>query len=275
MNHTIGSAGSHATREVAAWVPPLARLGYAAKGVVYGLVGGIAIRAALASGDAEGAPGALASLADDQGGRLMLLLIALGLLAHVLWRAVQALLDPEHAKVDGKRIAMRLFYALSGVVYGSLAYTAWQLGRGQGNGNGNGSGNGQEVWVARLLEQPLGAWLVMIGGVGVMAYGAHQLFKAWRGDVNRRMAPPGQEVSRGVRLVGRIGTAARGVVLLPIGWFVFGAGRHYRASEASDTGEVLQMLEPGWLLAAVGIGLLAYGLHQVAKAMYRRIAPPS
>ncbi|MEG3192555.1 DUF1206 domain-containing protein [Lysobacter sp. D1-1-M9] len=272
MNQSIGNAGSDAAHEVAAWVPPLARLGYAAKGVVYGLVGGIAIRAGLASGDAEGASGALGSLTDAQGGRLMLLLIALGLLAHVLWRAVQALLDPEHAGVDGKRIAMRLFYALSGLVYGSLAYTAWQLSQGQANGNG--SGNGQEVWVARLLEQPLGTWLVMIGGVGVMAYGAHQLFKAWRGDVNRRMAPPGQEVSRGVRLVGRVGTAARGVVLLPIGWFVFGAGRHYRASEAADTGEVLQMLDATGLLAAVGIGLLAYGLHQVAKAIYRRIAPP-
>ncbi len=68
MNRSIGAAGVSATRTVAGWVPPLARLGYAAKGVVYALIGGIAIKAALASGGAEGHVGALASLADENEG---------------------------------------------------------------------------------------------------------------------------------------------------------------------------------------------------------------
>lgn len=271
MNRPMGVAATH---QVAGWVPPIARLGYAAKGVVYGLIGWIAIKAGLASGEAEGSTGALASLADEDGGRLMLVLIAIGLLAHVVWRVVQALLDPEHhgAEQHGKkRIGMRLFYALSAVIYASLAFTAWQLSR----GGGQGSGEGHEVWVARLLEKPFGTWLVMLAGIGVMAYGLQQLYKAWRGDVNRHMGTTGNaNASRGVTLVGRIGTAARGLVMLPIGWFVFNAGRHYRAAEAADTGEVLKMLDHGWLLAAVGIGLLAYGLHQVAKAIYRRIERP-
>jgi hypothetical protein len=260
-----------AMRDVAGWVPPIARIGYAAKGVVYMLVGWIAFQAAMASGETEGSTGALASLADEQGGRLMLVLIAVGLLAHVIWRAVQALLDPEHHGSGAKRVAMRGFYALSAVVYGSLALTAWQLGQ----GNGQGPDDGHEVWVGRLLEQPFGTWLVMLAGLGVIAYGLHQMYKAWRGDVNRRMAANRAEVARGVRILGRVGTAARGLVMLPVGWFVFNAGRHYRAAEAADTGEVLAMLDKGWLLAVVGIGLLAYGLHQVAKAIYRRIARPA
>ena len=271
MNRITGNAGSHAAREVAAWVPFLARLGYAAKGVVFILIGWIALRAGMESGSPEGASGALASLADEPGGRILLVLIAVGLLCHMLWRLVQALLDPEHrGDKDPKRIGMRFFYAVSGVIYLSLAFTAWQLSRGKGSG----SDDGHQVWIQKLLEQPFGTWLVMLAGIGVMFYGLHQLYKSWSGDVNRRMTGSGAQVSRGVRIVGRVGTAARGVVLLPIGGFIFSAGRQYRAEEAANTEEVLQMLGQGWLLMAVAIGLIAYGLHQIAKAVYRRIERP-
>lgn len=272
-------AGGRAARDVAGWVPPLARLGYAAKGVVYALIGWIALKAGRDAGSPEGASGALASLTDEPGGQAMLVLIAAGLACHVAWRLVQALLDPEHlGGTDAKRVAMRAFYALSGVIYGSLGLTAWRLARGQGEGDGDGDGDGggQQVWVQALLEQPLGTWLVMIAGIGVMAYGLHQLYKAWTGDIDRRMAGSSDaRVSRGVRVIGRVGTAARGVVLLPIGWFVFTAGREYRADAAAGTEEVLRMLGQGWLLVAVAVGLMAYGVHQLAKAVYRRIERPA
>ena len=256
-----------ATQKVASWVPPIARIGYAAKGVVYVLVGWIAITAGLQSGSPEGSSGALASLTDEQGGRLMLMAIAIGLLAHVVWRAVQALLDPEHDDGGPKRIAGRLFSALSGLIYGSLAWTAWQLSQ-RGD---TGSGADHEVWVSRLLSKPLGTWPVMLVGIGVAVFGAIQIYKAWKNDVGKRMTGEGP----GIEMLGRIGTAARGFVLMPIGWFVFNAGRHYRAEQAADTEEVLKMLGNGWLLGLVGFGLLAYGIHQGAKAVYRQIDRPT
>ena len=271
MNRSIGNAGTATVHKIAGWVPPVARAGYAAKGVVYVLVGYIALKAGLASGEPQGTTGALQSLVDERGGYLMLTLIAAGLLAHVVWRLVQALLDPEHRESGPKRMLMRLFYALSAVIYGSLAYTAWQLaslGRAAG-------GDGAETWISRLLDKPFGAWLVMAAGLGVMGYGLHQVVKAARGDVHHRMETGSAATSRAVTAIGRIGTAARGLVLLPVGWFVFNAGRLYRASTAADTGEVLRMLERGGLLAAVGLGLAAYGVHQIAKAVYRRIERPA
>lgn len=271
MNRITGNAGSHAAREVAAWVPFLARLGYAAKGVVFMLIGWISLRAGFEAGSPQGASGALASLATESGGRMLLLLIAVGLLCHVLWRLVQALLDPEHqGEKDAKRIGIRFFYALSGVIYLSLAFTAWQLSR----GDRAGPDDGHELWIQTLLQQPFGTWLVMLAGIGVMIYGVHQLYKSWSGDIDRRMSGTGAQVSRAVRILGRVGTAARGIVFMPIGWFIFSAGRQYRADEAASTGEVLQMLGQGWLLMAVAIGLIAYGLHQMAKALYRRIEQP-
>jgi len=266
---------SQPIRAVAGWVPPLARFGYAAKGVVYLLVGGIAMRASGARGEEDlGGPSkALASLADGSAGRAALAVIAIGLMAHVLWRLVQAALDPEHPEGGAKRLGIRVFYILSAVIYASLAATAWQLWR--GNRAGQDDGESHEIWVAKVLSQPFGAWLVMAAGIGVMAYGLHQLIKAAKGDVNRRMETPGGDTAQGLRLVGRLGTAARGLVLLPIGWFVMNAGRRYRAAEAADTGEVLRMLDNGPMLAAVGFGLAAYGLHQVGKALFRRIERPA
>jgi len=245
----------------------MARLGYAAKGVVYVLVGAIAFKAAMAAGSPTGASGALGTLREAGGGRVLLMLIALGLACHVAWRLVQAVLDPEHPGQDPKRAGMRAFYVLSALIYGSLAVTAWQLSRGHGGGDG---GEGQRIWITRLLELPAGGVLVMAAGAGVIAYGLHQIRKGVRGDVNKRMTRGNDTI----RTVGRIGTAARGLVLLPIGWFVLQAGLHYRASEAVDTAEVLGMLGHGWLLGLVGLGLLAYGLHQIGKAMYRRIESP-
>lgn len=270
MAGSLSQNAHGAARQAAGWVPPLARLGYAAKGVVYLLIGWIAMKAAMAAGQPGGATEALASLADEDGGRWMLVAIAFGLLCHVVWRVVQAVMDPEHHELDAKRAGMRVFYAISAVVYLSMAYTAWQLSRGDGS-----SGEGHEVWVAKLLEQPMGTWLAMLAGLGIIAYGIHQLVKAFKGDVNRHMQSGRAVDPRWLRVLGQLGTAARGLVLLPIGWFVFQAGRHYRAEAAADTGEVLSMLGHGGLLGAIGLGLLAYGLHQIAKALYRRIERPA
>lgn len=255
-----------AARDVAGWVPPLARLGYAAKGVVYLLIGGIAFRAATAAGSPEGATGALRSLADETGGRAMLMAIAFGLAAHVVWRLVQAALDPEHAGRETKRLGMRVFYALSAVIYGAMAVSAWRIARGRPEGGDAGG----ETWIARLLELPAGRWLVVAAGIGVIAYGLHQLVKAAKGDVMKHLA----RSRPGLRSLGRFGVGARGLVLLPVGWFVVQAGRTYDPSAAGGTEQALQMLDRGAVLALVGLGLAAYGVFQIAKAAYRRIEAP-
>lgn len=265
MKSPIGVSGRQAANDVAGWVPTLARIGYAAKGAVYLLVGFIAFNAANAAGTPEGPTGAMAQLRDQTGGQVLLVLIAAGLLAHTLWRVVQAALDPEHAGDSEKHVAARIFAGISAVIHASLAFTAWRLSRGAGE-----TGDGQEMWITRVLGMPGGGWLVMAAGIGVMVYGVHQLVQAARGEVDRHMA----HAPRQAALLGRIGTGARGAVMLPIGWFVFNAGRHYSASTAADMGEVLGMFDRGGWLAVTGIGLLAYGLHQFAKAVYRRIERP-
>lgn len=254
------------THEIAGWIPPVARLGYAAKGVVYLLVGGLALTAALGPGQVEGSRGALAELLDARYGALLVALIALGLAGHVVWRLVQASLDPEHP--GEKRLGMRLFYLVSGLIYGALGLYAARLAAGD-------SDSASTHPLALVHGWPGGQFWLYGMAVLIASYGAYQLYKAFAKNVARKMGIP-PRTHGGVVLLGRFGTAARGVVLLIVGWLIFSATRGYSAATPeTGTADALATIEPWWLLGVIALGLMAYGIFQIAKAMYRRIQPPA
>lgn len=259
---------SRATHEVASWVPPVARIGYAAKGAVYLLIGYIAAKAAFAADSPKGATGALGELLNE-GGRGVVLLMGVGLLAHALWRFVEAALDPEH-RGQPHRVGARLAYLGSGLVYGWLALTAFKLSQGRGGGESG----GEKSFAATLMAQPYGRWFVGAIGVAVIGYGIHQVILGFRGDVTKDLGIRDPDKHRAVVAIGRIGTAARGVVFGIIGTFFIDAARHYNAKEAGGIQDALGWLGQSWLLMAVALGLMAYGLLQFAKAWYRRIEAP-
>ena len=81
------------------WLTRLARVGYAARGVVFLLIGGLAVLAALGRGGQTGdSKDALQATMDTPGGAVWLSLLAAGLLAFALWRGFQALVDPDHGE---------------------------------------------------------------------------------------------------------------------------------------------------------------------------------
>jgi hypothetical protein len=269
-------AARRATREAAPWVEKLARFGYAAKGAVYLLVGGLAVAAAFGGGgQATGTSGALTSIADSTFGRVILGLIALGLFGYVVWGFVRAATDPEN---DGA--GHRVFYLVTSLIYGALAVEAARLamggGGGAGGGAGGGGGGGASHWSARLMEQPFGVWLVGLAGVAVGIYGIQQLINAWRVDLDDRLALG--SMSRSARTwtirTGRFGLAARGVVLTIIGGFFVTAAMQADPSEARGLGGVLGMMQDTpWLLGIIALGLLAYGVYNLVRARYRVIRP--
>ncbi|HEV2129901.1 MAG TPA: DUF1206 domain-containing protein, partial [Longimicrobiaceae bacterium] len=133
----------HAAHGASPWVEGLARLGYAAKGVVYLIVGGLAAQAALGSGgQTTGSEGALSTILRQPLGQVLLGAVAVGLAGYALWRFVQAALDPEHRGTDAKGIAIRLGYAISGVIHAGLAIEAARMVLGNGGGSGQGGGGG-------------------------------------------------------------------------------------------------------------------------------------
>src|SRR5687768_8000821 len=92
-----------AVRQARPWVTALGRVGYVACGIVYALVGFLAGQAALGSrGDTTDAHGALGSILEAPFGRLLLGLIAAGLVGYALWRFLQAALDTDNEGSDLK-----------------------------------------------------------------------------------------------------------------------------------------------------------------------------
>jgi len=257
-------------------VETLARLGYGARGLVYGLVGALALLAAIGSGGrTDGSRGALQTVLAQPFGRFWLTLIALGLFGFCAWRILEALTDADRRGSDMKGWGVRAAHLISGFIYAGLALSALNLAL--GHGSGGGEDQAAQDWTAWLMGQPFGRWLVGLVGLAIIGSGLAFLAKAWRGNVAERLQLPADKQTW-VCSVGRLGFAARGVVFVLIGGFVALAALHASSSEVHGLGGALQTLQQqpyGWvLLALTALGLFAFGLFGLVQARYRHIDPP-
>jgi hypothetical protein len=256
------------------WVEPLARFGYAARGVVYAFIGVLAVQAAFfGRGQTTGPQGAIQSIAEQS--RLLLVLIAIGLFGYALWRFVQGVFDPENKGRDAKGLVKRGAMVASGVAYAGLALLAFRL-ISQGSSAAAGSG-GNESTTAKLLDLPFGRALVILAGLGVIISALYQLHEAYTKKFQRRMKTNemSPEEQRLAIHTGQLGLAARGVAFVITGWFLIQAALRYDPGQARGLGGALETLaqQPAgpWLLGIVALGLVAYGAYSFLQARYRRI----
>jgi Domain of Unknown Function (DUF1206) len=279
--NTISHAGRQVEQTARAalrnpWVEPLARLGYAARGAVYSLVGILAIQTAFgARGNQQtDTRSALQWVAEQS--TALLWLLALGLFGYALWRVVQGVLDPENKGSDPKGLAVRAGMVVSGLIYGGLAMAAVRMASGSGDASG-GSGGGTQGFTADLMTKPFGRWLVAIAGIAVIISGLTQIRDGWTEKFRKHlkeqeMDPTEQRLA--VR-TGKLGLIARGIVFLLSGWFLIRAALQFNPAEARGLGGALETLasQPAgsWLLGLVALGLIAFGAYSILLARYRRI----
>jgi hypothetical protein len=267
-----GAAARGAAREAGPWVERLARMGYAARGVVYVIVGIIAAQAARGERGVTDQRGVFGEILQRPGGKFMLGLVAVGLLGYALWRFVEAGLNPEH---DGA--GKRALFAISGVIHVGLALSAVRMA--MGSSSGGGGNGGAASWTAKVLEAPGGRFLVGAAALGIAAYGVVQLMQAYKAKLDKQLdlSPLSSEARTWAIRAARAGLAARGVVFLVVGFFLLQAARHSNASETRGLGGALDALHDtaygAWVLGLVALGLIGYGITQLLKARYRRIKP--
>ena len=272
----IGARVREGAAEASPWIEGLGRFGYVAKGVVYLIIGGLAVQAALGQGGGTtDQRGALAHIAGGPFGRSALVAVAIGLLGYALWQAVRAALDTERKGADGKGMLARAMYAGVALVYVGLAYSALRIAMGVSSGQG--STEKTQDWTAWLLGQPLGPWLVGLAGVAFVANGLYQFYRAFKSNLTEdlRLTDVGAEHREWVTRLGRAGYAARGVAFAMIGAFLVSAAIHHNPEEARGLDGALATLagQPfgPYLLFLVAVGLAAYGIFALVEARYRRM----
>jgi len=272
MEQTLKQAKRGARRAAnsqSEWIERLARVGYATKGVVYAMIGVLALMAAFGSGGSVGgSQNAVQEIGSQPFGQVLLVVTAIGLFGYALWRFIQAGFDPE----DSSAIK-RIGYVASGAAHTMLGVTAIQMVTG-----GGGGGSSKKTWLAKLMAvDTVGPILVGILGAFVLGYALYQVKKGWTEKFKKKLKTSNmsQGERKGATLSGRIGLVARGVVFAIVGGYVIKAAVAQDASSAKSVGGALSEIASQsygvFLLAIVAIGLVAYAVLQFVMAKYRQI----
>lgn len=242
----------------------LTRIGFAARGLTYILIGWLAIE----TGRAAGASDALRTLSAGPG-KLVLWLVAIGLFAYGAWRLIEAALDLEGSGSGAKGAVKRIGHGLSGIAHVLLAVTALDLAMGMPSGSDSENARATTSW---LLDLPAGSILVRLIAIGLFAAGGYQILQAIRLGFLKQL--DGRAAAKPwVKWVGRLGYIARGLVFVLVGLLFWRAGAAESASAAGGTGEALASLS-GTSQALVAAGLVLFGLFSIVQAVYRRITDP-
>ena len=255
-----------------------ARLGYAARGLVYCGLGAIALLAALdLTPQARGAKGVLETWAGWPLGALLIGAVGCGLIGFAAWRGIQAVFDADRHGTSPKGWAIRAGQAISGLVYGGLALSAFELLDAFEDFGEADETEDMRQTSAAVLGAPHGDGLLILAGLVVIGFGVGNVVQGLVQDFGHRLACD-KALRQRVAPLAKVGYAARGLATLPVGVFLVLAGLRARADEARSWGQALQTVEQqplgGLALGALAAGLIAFGLFGFVEARYRRISPP-
>lgn len=251
--------------DASARLTTLTRLGFAARGLLYLVIAYLIIR----TGRTEDVSGALSYLGEG-GGRLLLIVMAAGLIGYGLWRLSDAAFNVERHDNDKKGMAHRAGAAGSGLVHLFLAWQAISILRGAAEAS---SGDGAQEGAQTALSLPGGTLMLLIAGLILIVVAGFQLVKAAKASFCDNLDPSVAH-EPWVEWAGRLGYAARGIVFLISGFFLIRAGAEAQASEAGGMEQALSWLTSPWDLI-VAIGLAAFGIFSLIEARYRVLHNPS
>jgi uncharacterized membrane protein len=264
--------GSRRTRGVAGFeaIDVLARLGLAARGIIYMVIGAIAVMLALgAARHVPGRAGALEAVAGKPFGYLLLWVITIGFAGLALWKLIQAAvarLNPTEA--------YRLRAAGCAIAYVIACITTYWFVR-YGRVPASSDTTSRDL-TATIMSYSGGQLIVVLAGLVIAAIGIYLVVQAVRLDFTRylRMGWMSRRTQDTVVKLGQAGYAARGVIVFLVGVAVFDAGVTYRPARAEGLDGALRTVA-GWpfgpvLLILVALGLIAFGLLSFFEARWRR-----
>jgi hypothetical protein len=253
-------------------ISQIGRIGYTAKGVVYGLFGLLALRSAfLGYGKPAGAESTLLVIASQTFGRVLLLAVAVGLLAFVVWRGIQLILDPEGKGSDFAGWLRRAGCGISAIVYLSLGTTAVLGAAGTWGG-----GSGKRENTERVFQLPGGRFLVIGFGLALAGVGLYHFYRAYKSTFMQSydLSAMTQAEKTWAERIGWYGLTSRGITFLIIGGFLLQAGFDKDSSKVGGLGDAFNALNRqafGFVLfAIVAAGFVCYGIYCFSRARYKQ-----
>ena len=253
-----------------------ARLGYAAKGAVYCILGGLAAAAAFGyGGQTTGRKGAVQAILQAPFGQVLLVLVALGLIAFAIWKFYRAFTG--YGKADDKKEGVkRLGAALSGATYFFFGLYSLNLVFNVVGGSGGGDSSSKKTAVAKVLGWTGGEYIIGAVALIIIAKGLYEFYKGFSGKYKRKIDQ--SELSESEEQIfmraGRVGYISRGIVLAIIGYFFMRAALESNAGHVEGTDGVFSFLQNtggAVLMGAVALGLLGYGIFTFILSRYGKL----
>jgi hypothetical protein len=270
-----GQQAARAARQAAdnKWIERTARVGLAARGLVYVLIGILALQIAFVDrAEQADQQGAFQTLAQNGFGKAILWLVILGFVGYGLWQASEAAWGHRREPDDRKRTANRIESAIKAAIYLILAVVAFRVVTGTSR-----SGQGGEQVTAKLLQLPGGQLLVALAGVAIVAAA---LLLAWRGlrtkfEEHLDLAELGPGARSALINLGKVGYVARGIVFALVGILVVVAAVTFDPDKARGMDAALRQVAAQpygpWLLSLMALGLMCFGVYSFAESRYRRL----
>lgn len=251
----------------------LARGGYAARGVLYLIIGVFALLAAKDSTKPKDSHKSLEALLGQPFGYFLVGLVVAGLLVFAAWRVLQATRDVDHHGKNLKGLVIRGGLFAGGLVNGALAFFALGLLMSGIGGSGNSGGQTRD-WLAHLLSWEHSNLLVYLIALIPLGVGIAHIIKGWKASFEQYFEAD-EDVMRYVRPVSRFGLIARGIVFIEIALLLAVSGSAYQAMDPPGMKEALdalQNLPAGWLvLMVMAFGLIAFSVYSFSEAFWRKI----
>jgi hypothetical protein len=261
------------------WIDRSARLGLAARGLVYGVVGVIAL--ALAWGesvdDEASKGGAIAAIAERPMGRLLLTALAVGFGGYVVWRGCEALWGRSDEDEDDQPVAgfKRAASAAKAMVYAYLLATTLRVVV-SGPSSAGSDDQQSKTLTDRALDLPGGRGIVVTAGIVILVGAGYFLYRG----VAQRFEDRLDTSAMGrwgwvVDVLGTLGMAARGFIVGLLGVLVLKAAADHDPSEATGIDGALRRLaqQPYGqvILTITAVGILAFGFYSFAESRYREV----
>jgi hypothetical protein len=252
----------------------LARVGLIAYGVVHLLVGWLALQLAWGASASKSADpsGALRTLADQPFGKILLWLVALGLVALALWQASEVIWGYRHREA-AERVRKQVTSGAKAVIYAVLGVSAALVAL----GSGSSSSQSQQQATSGVLAWPAGRVIVVVAGLIIIGVGVAGVVKGvtktFAEEIDTSsMSPVARE---GVARLGQVGYIAKGVALGVVGGLLGYAALTFDRQQAQGLDGALQttLAQPfgRFLLTAVALGFVAFGLFALLQSRYRQM----